>query len=114
VATITVKALTAGTITDSAACGSQTVDPFKANNLASVKTIVFAPELKISTVGGGLLVAWPADAAGFVLEQTASLAPPVNWSVVTNPPPVLVNGQWTVTIDTSSGSSYFRLRASNP
>jgi len=111
---ITVKPTVAGTLTDNAACGSLTVDSLKGNNLASVKTIVFAPQLDVRVSAGNLVVAWPASLAGFALEQTASLTPPVVWSAVTNPPPVLVGDQQTVTISVGSGSAFFRLRATTP
>ena len=60
--TIIVQPTTAATITDSASCYSDIVDPLKANNSASVKTIVQALAMTVSRVDGGLAISWPAAA----------------------------------------------------
>ncbi len=60
--TITVQPTTAGTITDTASCHSGVIDPFKANNSASVKTIVQLVPLTVSQQGQNLVISWPANA----------------------------------------------------
>jgi hypothetical protein len=56
-----------------------------------------------------LLISWPDTATGFVLETNAGLSDPANWQpfggTITD-----TNGQLNVPIDTSFGSSFFRLR----
>ena len=50
----------------SATCRSGVVDPLKANNSASVKTIVQPlPVITFTLVSGGLVISWPADAGNF-------------------------------------------------
>jgi hypothetical protein len=64
--------------------------------------------LKANLVGNNLVISWPTNATGFVLQSTASLAPP-NWTNVTNS--VVVAGpDNTVTQSLSGFSRYFRLR----
>ena len=106
VVTITVRPTTAGTITNSTSCSSDIVDPFKANNAASVKTIVQA--MTIARVGGGVAISWPAD-ANYDLQSTTNLNPPSVWTKVTNGVPSLVGGQTTVVVPIGPGNRYFRL-----
>jgi len=101
----------AGTIIDSASCRSGVIDPLKANNSASVKTIVQSLSLTVLRVGANFTMAWPAGGGNYILETTADLMPPAVWTPVTNPPPAVVGGQNTVTIPIGSGSEFFRLRA---
>jgi hypothetical protein len=51
---------------------------------------------------------WTNTAAGFVLKQAASLAPPVQWATVTNLP-VTTNGHFTVTLPIGATNEFFRL-----
>jgi uncharacterized repeat protein (TIGR01451 family) len=108
-AVIVVKPTAAGTLINSATCSSAVTDPFKANNNASVKTVVMPFQISLSHGGGNLTLSWPADAANAYLESTTNLRPPVVWSPVTNPPPSLVDGQMTVTLPIGSGAKFFRL-----
>jgi hypothetical protein len=39
---------------------------------------------------------------------------PIVWTAVTNPPPVMVGNQQTVTLPVVSGNEFFRLRATVP
>ncbi len=72
------------------------------------------PELSISTVetGGGLFtLAWPANAAGYILEATESLSPPTIWQEVTNG--IIASGgikSYTVTHDPGVPGRLYRLR----
>jgi uncharacterized repeat protein (TIGR01451 family) len=111
VATIRVQATTAGTITSFASCSSGITDPFKANNLASVKTIVQPlPIMTIVRVTGGLAISWPAEAGNYALESTTDLRPPAVWALVTDAVPALVGGQMTVIVPIGPGNQFFRLR----
>jgi uncharacterized delta-60 repeat protein/uncharacterized repeat protein (TIGR01451 family) len=112
--TITVQPAAAGIILDTASCYSGVVDPLKANNTASVKTIVQSVSLTVSRVGSNFTMAWPTDEGNFILESTTNLMPPAVWTPVTNPVPAVVGGQNTVTIPIGSGSEYFRLHGTTP
>ncbi len=108
--TITVQPTTAGIILDSASCYSPViVDPLKANNSASVKTIVESLPLTVSTLGGSLVISWPANAGNYVLESTTDLRPPAVWTPVTDAVPALAGGQMTVVVPIGPGNRFFRL-----
>ncbi len=109
-----VKPTLAGTLTNTVSVTSGVTDPLKLNNFASVKTVVTALMLKVAASGGNLTFSWPADAANFYLEAAASIAPPVVWTRVTQPPPVLSGGQMTVTIPVGSGTGFYRLHSQTP
>jgi len=89
-------------------------DPLKANNTAAVKTIVTPLLLNVTRAGGNLVIAWPADAANVVLESAAGLEPPLVWTPVTSPAPVIVGAQKVVTLPMTDGSRFFRLRVAGP
>jgi uncharacterized delta-60 repeat protein/uncharacterized repeat protein (TIGR01451 family) len=110
VATIVVKTTVGGTITNSALVTSQVTDPLKANNSASVKTVVETLLLSVARSGNNLVITWPTNTPGnVVLESATNLNPPAVWTAVTSPLPVVSNGQYVITIPIGSGSQYFRL-----
>ena len=111
VATIVVKTTTAGTITNTAFTASQVTDPLKANNSATVKTVVDLLQLAAVRSGGSLVISWPSNTPGYVLESATNLAPPIVWSTVVSPAPVLSGGQFFVTNSIGAGTKFFRLRA---
>jgi len=110
-ATILVRPDVPGTITDNASVGSTTTDPLKANNSASVKTVVESVQLSVTRVGSNIVISWPASASGYVLESAPDLHAPIIWTVVTTPPAQLVGDQKTVTIPATNASLFFRLHA---
>jgi titin len=55
-----------------------------------------------------LTLAWTNTPTGFVLEQTSSLSPPIQWTAVTNNP-VLTNGQYVVTLSVATGNRFYVL-----
>jgi hypothetical protein len=66
------------------------------------------PLLSGKQANNQMILAWSADYAGFTLQSTTNLAPPAVWS--TNfPPPVVVNGQNTVTNPISAAQQFYRL-----
>jgi uncharacterized repeat protein (TIGR01451 family) len=107
--TIIAQPTAAGTIIDTASCRSAVIDPFKANNSASVKTIVQSLSLTVIRADQSLVMSWPVGAGNYILETTTDLMPPAVWTPVTNPPPAVVGGQNTVTIPIGNGSEFFRL-----
>ncbi|HTL57804.1 MAG TPA: choice-of-anchor tandem repeat GloVer-containing protein [Candidatus Limnocylindrales bacterium] len=67
-----------------------------------------APELTILRAGQNVVLMWPADAVGFILQSTTDLAPPAIWTTV-NATPLVVNGQNAVTNAASDSQQFFRL-----
>jgi len=66
------------------------------------------PSLQITAAGSGSLLSWPASAAGFILEESASLNP-VTWTASTNEIGI-ANGFNYATNAPGSGAKFFRLR----
>ncbi len=70
--------------------------------------------LAISSQPGGnaLSLAWPASAGGFSLYSADTLAPPFQWTRLTNAPAFLSN-QWVVTLSPLTNvASFYRLQGS--
>lgn len=66
------------------------------------------PTLRASRSSAQVLFSWPADASGYVLEQSSTLAAGASWKPLTNGL-VLQNGQQTLTVPLTSGIQFFRL-----
>jgi uncharacterized repeat protein (TIGR03803 family) len=65
------------------------------------------PQLAITLSGANVILAWPANAAGFTLESTRNFLPAA-WS--TNlPAPVVINGQNVVTNAISGTQKFYQL-----
>jgi uncharacterized repeat protein (TIGR01451 family) len=90
--------------------GSVTDDPAKANNVATVRTIVMATQLRARLTGGQLELRWPAGMGNVVLERAESLTPPVQW-VPVQVAPVLDGDQYRVNLPLDGAGGFFRLRA---
>jgi uncharacterized delta-60 repeat protein/uncharacterized repeat protein (TIGR01451 family) len=114
VATISARAVTPATLTNTTTCGSATTDPLKGNNTISVKTVVEFPSFGFTKVGNNLVIAWPAGATAYTLERATSLTPPITWTEVTTPPALIVGDQKVITLPIGSGNEFFRLRAVSP
>ncbi|MGI8964717.1 MAG: hypothetical protein ACR2H1_01370, partial [Limisphaerales bacterium] len=69
----------------------------------------FTMSLNLARSGNNLAISWPMAPAGFILQSTANLNPPILWSNVTNPLTITSN-QNRVTLDSSSENQFFRLR----
>ncbi len=113
-ATITVRPDVVGTLTNTATCSSGVTDPLKGNNTVTVKALVEAPRLTGLPAGQNLVISWPTNAIGFNLESTTNLNPPVVWTPVTSPAPLIVGDRYVVTLPIGSGNEFFRLRAGFP
>ena len=71
------------------------------------------PVLSPQLTGTDVTLLWTNNAVNFVLEQTASLAPP-DWMVVTNVP-VVADGNFSVTLTrTNEAMQFFRLESPGP
>jgi hypothetical protein len=80
-------------------------------------TLAYGPPVLAVTVNPGgsatrapnsLILAWPTNNAGFILQSATILLPLTIWTTVSNAP-VVVNGQYTVTNITSGAQQFFRL-----
>ena len=111
---LTVQPTAGGTFTNTVTVASSIGDPFKSNNRASAKTVVQGTvqpvQLSAALTPGGPAFTWPVSAGNYVLEYTLKLVPSA-WSAVTNPAPVVVNGQNTIT---PGLPGFYRLRATIP
>ena len=68
-----------------------------------------APALSVAPAASQqVALTWTNTATGFVLKQTSSLSPPIQWTSVTNSP-VLTNGQIVVTLSTAAASQFYVL-----
>lgn len=113
-ASIVVTPTVADTLTNTTACGSDLIDPLRGNNVVSVKSVVEVPQLTVTRVGNALVMSWPADATGFILERTASLTPPVVWTTVTSPPAQTAGEVRFITLPIGNGNEFFRLNVGGP
>ena len=88
--------------------GAYTMDGRFSGIIAAVST-PGTPLLRIHLSSSNMvLVAWPATATGFVLEQTAAMGTG-NWTTVANSPS-LVGGEIQVVMPLTPGNKFFRLR----
>ena len=72
----------------------------------------------VNGLGDYVILSWPTGEpgfsfAGFTLQSTTNLTPPVVWSPVLSTP-TIVNGQYTVYVTKSTVDQYFRLQLTNP
>jgi hypothetical protein len=75
----------------------------------SVTAALAPPRLSIAAVAGTQVqLAWTTNAASYVMEQSASAAPP-DWTVVTNSPAV-ADDHFVLLLDASDSQRFFRLR----
>ncbi len=83
-----------------------------ANNTSEFSACVpvtLAPALSVAPAASQqVALTWTNTATGFVLKQTSSLSPPIQWTSVTNSP-VLTNGQIVVTLSTAAASQFYVL-----
>jgi PKD repeat protein/lysophospholipase L1-like esterase len=79
-----------------------------AANLSELVLSSTQPELSLAFAGGKLVLAWPTNAVGFVLQSTTNLVPPMQWNPVSSTP-AIINGQYTVTNSISDSRMFFRL-----
>lgn len=87
---------------------SVTLEPGFWHSIKLVQS-VGAPVLKMRAAANGqVVISWPVEVTGFVLEEAPSL-PKVNWNTVATP---VVNTatEHTVTVPASGPMKYYRLR----
>ncbi len=71
--------------------------------------IVMPPTLTIAQGGNQLVLSWPTNAAGFVLEAADSLSSSTTWSTNSDTP-IITGGQNTITVSNPTGSKFYRLQ----
>jgi hypothetical protein len=83
-----------------------------ANNTSEFSACVpvtSVPTLKVvPATNQQVSIAWTNTTTGFGLKQTSSLSPPIQWATVTNIP-VVINGQFVVTLPAGTGSRFYIL-----
>jgi titin len=83
-----------------------------ANNTSEFSACVpvtLAPALSVAPAASQqVALTWTNTATGFVLKQTSSLSPPIQWTSVTNSP-APTNGQLVVTLSAAAGSRFYTL-----
>jgi hypothetical protein len=70
----------------------------------------FSQSLGIVKSGTNVVLAWPVYPAGFHVESSTNLAPPIFWSTNNVPPPVFTNNQNVVSLVVTNSNQFFRLR----
>jgi len=68
------------------------------------------PQLSIALIGTNVVLTWPTNTPGLILQYTTNLSSPAVWSAVTNVPAV-VNGEFVLTnpINSSLHAVYYQL-----
>jgi hypothetical protein len=66
------------------------------------------PSLTITRSGNSVTLRWPNTATDFVLQASPGLEDPVTWTDV-DIVPAEEGAELTVTVDASTGNSFFRL-----
>ena len=79
-----------------------------ANIFAGVQN---TPSLSIAQDGSHIVVAWPAQFAGFTLTSTPTLGPSASWGAVPGTP-VQADGYHKVTLPATAAAAFYRLQQS--
>jgi len=89
---------------------TNSVAPFTEINFAAKITAVVQPKLEIAQSGNQVFLSWTNAPGGldFGLQQTTNAATTGAWSNVTNAP-VLIGGNYVVTLTKQIGHRFFRL-----
>ncbi|MGA2244207.1 MAG: LamG domain-containing protein [Verrucomicrobiota bacterium] len=80
-----------------------------ANLYQAGPNVIVGPSLQISTSGHQITLQWPANASGFTLQSTTSLAGG-SWTAVTTGTQTVVNGLNNLTLPQSQSQTYYRLK----
>jgi len=79
------------------------------HTVALIGGLPLLPSLKVRPNGHELILSWPTNAAGFALQSTLDLTPPITWLDSTNLPAV-IGAHFTLTNSTSGDTRFYRLR----
>jgi len=86
---------------------------FGNGTLFSLLLPIAPPQVTITSAGTSVLLTWPTNAAGFILEFATNLTAPTSWNTV-SVAPVVINQQNVVTNSPSGPQIYYRLRQTSP
>jgi len=90
---------------------AKATDDFGATVTSSAAHItVRAPSLRVSYNGTQIVISWASSPVNYMLEVTDDLSPPIIWNQAAETP-VVGAEQTVVTIDTTAGNKFYRLRA---
>lgn len=111
--TVVVKPGSGEVLTSVASATTDSRDIFAPNNSATSTvpvTASSAPKLEISTADGKVVISWPANATGMVLQSTTAFSTSGNavWSDVSGSPET-VNGTKTLRLSPEVGERFYRL-----
>lgn len=94
--------------------GALSAEQVAANFAAGPNTVpeppVEAPRLAIAMSGSNVIVSWPSNATGFVLQSTASLTSPISWGAVDTTGAVVEGGMKKLTLPIGAANQYLRMR----
>jgi fibronectin type 3 domain-containing protein len=79
----------------------------ESSNSAFASATPVALVLDLSLTNNGLVVTWPASAAGYTLQAATSLTAPVNWM----PQFTVSNGQTTAVLATTNAMMFYQMRS---
>jgi uncharacterized repeat protein (TIGR03803 family) len=71
-------------------------------------SLLAPPQLMITPSGDNVVLTWPTNATGFILEFATNLVSPTVWNT-NSTAPVIINGQNTVTNPITGALQFFRL-----
>ncbi len=81
-----------------------------ANETYALAFEFFSPSLQIAQSGTNPALAWPVYPAGFLVEATTSLSPPVVWETNDIPASIVTNNQNYILLNATNANEFFRLR----
>jgi len=79
-----------------------------ATNFNAGADVFSVPQLAALHSGTNLVLTWPTNATGFLLQSSSNVTPSAVWSAVASTP-VVVNGQNTVTNSMTGRQEFYRL-----
>jgi len=100
-----------GVFTNTASVSSSTADLNPANSASATITVTPNPDvplLKIARASGKVVLSWPTNADGFILQSRPNLSPSSVWTTVTNAR-VTVGNLYMVTNNVDGTSNFYRL-----
>jgi len=80
-----------------------------ATNVDQSFTCYALQPLTITPSGNQFVFSWSTNVAGYTIDATTNLSPPIVWSPV-SASPVVVNGQNTITVTPTNNPVFYRLK----
>lgn len=79
------------------------------DNFEISRMTIAGPQLNIQPAGSAVVLSWPTNAAGYVLESTPTLGPGANWQTNSSVP-FVTNGMYVVTNANLGSQQFYRLK----